>query len=256
MADIAGRVLREDEAKELAVQYSPPEFPKRPSPAALEFVKIQVEHENPKFRINRVVASASGIETYENQSLSDRVETEALERLKQMQEEAYAQAYDLGREEGVERAYSEFSAAIIEKVKKLDETIVALEGLRIGLVKRNEAALIELVYQIAKKIILDEIERKPEVVAQVINLAVAESGAEQDITIQLAPTDLKFIEDAKDRYKEEWSLPKNTKFEAVEKILPGGCVVATNYGIIDASVEKRLERIWSTLNELRPKSES
>lgn len=256
MADIAGRVMREEEAKEVAVQYLPPEFPNRPSQAALDFVKLRVEHENPKFRIDRVVASASGIETYENQSLTERVETEALERLKQMQEEAYAQAYDLGRDEGIEKAYSEFSAAIIEKIKKLDETITSLESLRTGLARQNESALIELVYQIAKKIILDEIERKPELVTQVINLAVAESGAEQDITIQLAPADLKFIEEAKDRYKEEWSLPKNTKFEAIEKIQPGGCVVVTNYGIIDASVEKRLERIWSTLNDMRPKSGS
>lgn len=255
MPNLGSRILQKSEADAVAVQYSPREFPAAPSDAAVEFVRMRTEHENPDFRLDRVVSITSGIEELEKVSLSERVEAEALERLKLMQEEAYAQGYDLGRDEGQESAYRELSDAITERLQKIDTTIAKLELLQTDLVRQNESSLISLVYQLAKKIAMTEIKENPELILEVLKQAAADAQDEQNLLVRLSPDDLHFIESMKEKLSKDFEFMKRAKLEESEYIQPGGCVIVTNYGQVDASIEKRLEKVWTALNEIRPKTE-
>ncbi len=255
MANLGSRILQKSEADTIAVQYSPREFPASPSEAALHFVRLRTEHENPDFRLDRVVAITSGVEELEKISLSERVEGEALERLKQLQEEAYTQGYDLGRDEGQESAYRELSSAISERIQKLDKTVAKLESLHTDLVRHNEATLIGLVFQLAKKIAMSEVKERPDLILEVLKQAASDAQDEQSLMIRLSPEDLNFIESMKDKLSKEFEFMKKAKFEPSENVQPGGCVIVTNFGQVDASIEKRLDKVWTTLNEIRPKIE-
>ncbi len=255
MQNLGSRVLQKSEAETVAVQYSPREFPAAPNESAIEFVRMRTEHENPDFRLDRVVSITSGIEELERVSLSERVESEALERLKQLQEEAYTQGYDLGRDEGQESAYRELSGAIAERIQKIDKAVAKLESMQPDLVRQNEASLVSLVYQLAKKIAMTEIAEKPELILEVLKQAAVDAQEEQNLLIRLSPQDLQFIESMKERLAKDFEFLKRAKFEESSEIQPGGCVIVTNYGQVDASIEKRLEKVWTTLNEIRPKTE-
>jgi flagellar assembly protein FliH len=252
---LGSRVLQKSEADSLAVQYSPREFPASPNESAIEFVRMRTEHENPDFRLDRVVSVTSGIEELERVSLSERVESEALERLKQMQEEAYNQGYDLGRDEGQESAYRELSGAISERIEKIDQTVANLEAMQTDLVRRNEASLISLVYQLAKKIAMTEIQEKPELILEVLRQAAMDAQDEQSLIVRLSSQDLQFLESMKERLSKDFEFMKRAKLEESADIQPGGCVIVTNYGQVDASIEKRLDKVWATLSEVRPKAE-
>lgn len=247
------KILSKADADTRVVEYTPREFPNRMSEAAVEFVRFQSTQENPEFKIDRIVSMTTGISDLEKISLSERVETEALERLKSMQEEAYRQGYDLGRDEGQESAYQEKMEELSQRLKQIDNVVHVLETLKTELVKQNEASIVTLIYQVAAKIAMAEIKEKPELVLPVIQQAAAGSQSEEQITIRLSAEDLDFIENMKSRLGQEFEFMKQAKLEASEEINQGGCVIVTNFGQVDATIEKRLEKVWTSIEQKLPK---
>jgi flagellar assembly protein FliH len=252
---IGQRILSKSEAESKAVEYSPREIPAKPADAAIEFVRMRTEHENPEFRIDRVVSITAGIDELEKMSLSERVESEALERLKSMQEEAYTQGYDLGRDEGQESAYREMSEAISKRIASIDKVVSSFESLKVALVRQNEASLVSLVYQLATRIAMTEIKSNQETILEVLRQAATEAQDEESFAIRLSNQDLEFIESMKERLGKDFEFIKRAKLEGSEEIQPGGCVIVTNFGQVDATLEKRLEKVWIALSEVRPKTE-
>jgi flagellar assembly protein FliH len=252
---IGQRILSKSEAESKAVEYSPREIPAKPADAAIEFVRMRTEHENPEFRIDRVVSITAGIDELEKMSLSERVESEALERLKSMQEEAYTQGYDLGRDEGQESAYREMSEAISKRIASIDKVVSSFESLKVDLVRQNEASLVSLVYQLATRIAMTEIKSNQETILEVLRQAATEAQGEESFAIRLSNQDIEFIESMKERLGKEFEFIKRAKLEGSDEIQPGGCMIVTNFGQVDATLEKRLEKVWTALSEVRPKTE-
>ena len=92
-------VLPKDEADKIAVAYTPRKFPAAISKTALEFHRMHSEassHESKDFRIDRILAEQTGIGDLERMSLEEKVELEALRRVKDIQEDAYRAAYEIG----------------------------------------------------------------------------------------------------------------------------------------------------------------
>lgn len=248
----AQKILSKEEAENRVMEYAPREFPERFSEAAVEFVKFQSGNENPTFKIDRVVSITTGIAEIEKVTLSERVETEALERLKGLQEDAYKQGYDLGRDEGRESAYRETVEDLGARLSRVDSVVGTLEDLKLEMIKQNEISFVKLIFQIASKIAMTEIQEKPELVLNVIQQAVAGSLDEEQITIRLAASDLEFIESTKKDLGQEFQFMKRAKLEASAEIEPGGCLVLTNFGQIDATLKKRFEKVWSEIQQKIP----
>jgi flagellar assembly protein FliH len=250
-------VLSEDEAEKIAVSYSPRKFPQVISPAASSFVAFQTSQEasgfESSFQIDRIVAQQTGIADIERASIEERVEKEALSRLKDIQEQAYKQAYALGLEEGREKAYQETSDMLSQRLSALEGLIASVENLKPELVSFNEAHIVRLAYVMAKKIAMTEIADKPELILEVVRQAIQAAQSDETVTVRVSPTDLEFIERMRERLGKEFNLLKRAKFEAGESITAGGCIVQTNYGDVDATVEQRVNKLWESLAEKLPK---
>ncbi len=252
-----GSVLSEDEAQKIAVAYSPRKFPQTVSPAASGFVAFQAAQEaegfQPSFQIDRIVAQQTGIAEIERASIEERVEKEALSRLKELQEQAYKQAYALGLEEGREKAYQETSETLSQRLSALEGLISSVENLKPELISFNEAHIVRLAYTMAKKIAMTEIAEKPELILEVVRQAIQGAQSDETVTVRVSAIDLEFIEQMREKLGKEFELVKRAKFEASDSITPGGCVVETNYGDVDATVEQRVGKLWNSLKEKLPK---
>lgn len=252
-----GSVLTEDEAQKIAVAYSPRKFPQTITPAASGFVSLQASREAEgaisSFQIDRIVAQQTGIAEIERASIEERVEREALGRLKELQEDAYKQAYALGLEEGREKAYQETSAALNERLGSLEQLVSSIENLKSDLVSYNESHIVRLAYVMAKKIAMEEIAEKPELILKVVNQAIQGAQSDESVTVRVSSTDLEFIEQMREKLGKEFDALKRAKFEASETMAPGGCIVETNYGDVDATVEQRVGKLWDSLVGKLPK---
>ncbi len=254
---MAKAVLTEEEAKRVAVAYAPRKFPQQVTPAASAFVAFksntEAEGQTTSFRIDRIVAEQTGIADLERVSMEEKVEREALSRLKDLQEQAYQQAYQLGLEEGREKAYQETSEAFAERMSHFDQLIQSFENLKPDLVSFNEAHIVQLAYVMAKKIAMTEIQENKELILQIAKMAIESAQSEEQVTVRLAPSDLEFIEHMKEKLGKDFEKLKKAKLEASESITPGGCIVETNYGDVNATVEQRVEKLWASLAGKLPK---
>ena len=46
---------------------------------------------------------------------------------------------------------------------------------------------------------------------------------------------------------------KKVKLDPVENMSPGGCIITTNYGQIDARFEERVSKLWEGIEENLPR---
>lgn len=250
---MAKAVLSKEEAEKIAVAFSPRKFPVTISPVAAEFVQFQMEQENPTFRIDKIVAAQNGIADLERASIEEKVEREALARLKDLQEQAYQQAYQLGLDEGREMAFQEHKSEVEEKIQHLDELLKSVTALKSELVTFNETHIVKLVFYLARRIAMDEISARPEVILSVVRQAIENAQTEEAVTVRVSADDLAFIESVKEKLGKEMEALRKARFEESSEVASGGCVIATNYGDVDARLEKRVDKLWDSLSEKLPK---
>lgn len=250
---MAKTVLTKEEADKIALDYAPKKFPLAISPIAVDFVQYQSKQEQPSFHIDRLVANQTGIDELERLSIEEKVEKEALARLKNLEEEAYHEAYQLGLQEGTEKAFLEQSEIISEKLGHLDRILSKIQNLKVDLVNFNEAHIMRLIFYMAKRLMLDEVAANPESVLTVVQQAIANAQSEEDVVIRVSPMDFSFIETIKEKMGKEYDAIRKAKIESSDDITNGGCVIATNFGDVDAQVEKRLEQLWEAISEKVPK---
>jgi flagellar assembly protein FliH len=254
---VAKSVLPKDDAQKIAVAYSPRKFPQAVTPAASGFVAFQASQEaagfESSFQIDHLVAQQTGIADIERASIEERVEKEALVRLKELQEQAYKQAYALGLEEGREKAYQETSEILSQRLASLESLIQSVENLKPELVSFNEAHIVRLAYVMAKKIAMDEISERPDLILNVIRQAIQGAQSDEAVRVRLSQADFDFVEKMREKLGKDFDVLKRAKFEASESVTPGGCIVETNYGDVDATVEQRVDKLWESLASKRPK---
>ena len=250
-------VVKKEQAEEVAVTYKPRPFPFRFSKPAVDFVQYQQEKgAETTFRIDRIVAQQTGIAELEKLSIEERIDREALTRLQEIKEQSYQQAYQLGLQEGRDKAYKETMAELSTRMGDLNGLIQSIKQLKSTLINFNEGHIVRLVFYMAKRIALDHIESTDGVVMKALTQAVEEAQIEEKMTVQVSPNDFQFIQKSLESFEKEFEFIKAAKFESAADVTPGGCRIVTNYGEIDATVEQRIERLWGTIAEKLPKTES
>lgn len=255
---MAKAIFTKDEADQIAISYSPRKFPFKIQASASEFVAIQNEKAKDgtitsDFRIDKLVAKQTGVAELERISIEEKIELEALARIKIIQEKAFAQAHQLGLEEGREKAFSDYKSVLVEKFSHLDTLVASIETLKSDLLSFNETHILRLVFYMAKRISMSAITEKPELVLEVVRHAIESAQTEERVAIRVSPQDFVFIESVKEKLGKEFEKVKRAKFESSESISSGGCIVQTNYGDVDATIEQRLEKLWGALADKLPK---
>jgi flagellar assembly protein FliH len=205
------------------------------------------------FIMSDVLRKTTGIEEIERQSEEQKIEKKVLEKLGTLQEEAYKQAFDLGLEEGQKKAYEEKTADLEVQINSFYELSQNLNKIKIQMAHQNEAHMLRLIYEIACRIAFDHINENHASVIQVIKHAIEKSQAEENINILVSPQQIELLEKLKLNNDKETEFLKKVKFESSDKISTGSCIVETNYGIIDASIEQRVIKLWSELKQSVPK---
>ena len=250
-------VLSKLDAEKIVVSYNPRKFPSVVTPTASDFVAYQSSHAEDadvkSFRIDKIVAQQTGVAELERMSLEEKVEREALIRLKDLQEQAYQQAYQLGLEEGRERAYAESHSDINAGMESFETLLGSIENLKSQLVGFNETHLVRLAFYMAKRIAMDEIADRRDLVLTVVKQAIESAQSEESVTVRLSPADLTFVEEMKERLGKDFESLKRAKLESSDDIRDGGCIVETNYGNVDATIEQRIEKLWDAIAGKLPK---
>jgi flagellar assembly protein FliH len=249
-----GSILEKDEAENVVVSYTPRKFPFAVTKSAKEFHAYQEAGSTQKaFHIDPLVAEQTGVAQLERLSIEQQVERMALEKTKELQEEAYREAYQLGLDQGRESAFAEFREELSQRVDYFTQLLRTIENLKVELVQNNEAHLLKLVYAIASRIAMTEIASNPEVIINVLEQAIEGTQSEERIVARVNKADYEFIVSSMEKLSKDMEFLRRLKLEESDDIRPGGCIVETNFGSVDATVEQRVQKVWEALGEKLPK---
>lgn len=148
-------------------------------------------------------------------------------------------ARERGRAEAQAQAQVELERAVEELRARLTASLGELAGLRRQLAARAERDLVQLALAIAKKIVQREVKVDHEVALTLTRVALGRLHNRAGATVRLHPDDYAYVLAHRERLNSEAAI------ELVEDaaVGPGGCIVQSEMGEIDARIEQQFAEI-------------
>lgn len=244
-------IIKSETAATTTFEFKPRELSQETSDVAHSFVN-EVAFTSKDFKISDLIAAQAGISELEDSNQRDKINAQVLEQLKEVQEKAYTEGYELGLVEGTEKAFQEAKVNLVERMRTMEAMLKRMEELKKNLLIDNEAALLRLLFLIAKKIAMRDLENHREAVWEILQHVVGGIQEDEKVVVKLSAEDLFYLEGLQDKSGAKIEALKRVKFVSDDNIKAGGCLIETEYGTVDATLEERLERTWQTLQARIP----
>lgn len=189
--------------------------------------------------------------------------------IEQIQKQAYAEGYEQGKRQGLKDGFEQGEEegkkqgrqqAFEASLKDIQEQAFHFAQLYKTLAqplqwidKQVQYELVQLALSIAKTVIGQELETRPELIVEIVKqcLHLLPSAA-SDMQISLHPDDLQMIEEA--MKQAQINLSGKEKLLANSEITRGGCVVDSSLSHIDARIEARIEAVAKNILIAAPQS--
>ncbi len=198
----------------------------------------------------------TGIQNIEERKIEDLADEKMLEKLKEIEEKAYAEGKGIGLEEGKKEAFLHYSKEIEEGLSQIEGLVNNLGQLKSELMNFNETFMLKLVYGMARQVVHREVEQQNEVILEVLKQAVSLSQGDENITVTVSTKQFEYVETLKQQTGRDFDFAKKIKFVPSDDVALGGCIVETNFGVIDSRIDQRLEQLYKNLVETLPKSKN
>lgn len=241
-------VVKSAVAKQTILEFKPQKIELKTPEQAMYYLEKKKE-KGSDFRMSDVIKVQTGVQKIETHLSEEDIEKRVLSRLKEVQESAFQEAYQLGLDEGRKEAFQQAALDIESRLKKMDTLLTAITNLKMELIQQNESHLVQLAFHMASRIAHAEVKADPAVITQVIKDALQMAQIEEEVIVHVSPLQIEFLETLKAEGKREFEFLKKVKMEPSDSVSEGGCVIQTNYGEIDARFEERVNKLWAAISE-------
>ncbi len=152
-------------------------------------------------------------------------------------------AFARGRQEGLAEAEGKLSrtagalASALEDISRLRETIL----------KNSTDDMLRLVMAVAEQVVHAELGSRPELILETLKRALAAAVRSDEYRVRLHPEDLALVTEKKPLLLASLSGLKNLVLEASPQVTRGGCLVESELGEVDATLEGQLAEIRQRL---------
>jgi flagellar assembly protein FliH len=162
-----------------------------------------------------------------------------------------AEAEHNGFEAGVERGLAEARARVEQALETVAAAERAMAEMHDRYVAEAEAAAVDLAFQIAEKVIAATVASDREAVLGVVSGALLRTTDRDHLVLEVNPGDFELVRDSASELAARLGGISRMEVVSERRVEPGGCVVRTEAGEIDARVSSQLERVRQLLAEAR-----
>jgi len=162
------------------------------------------------------------------------------------------QSYDQGFSTGVQKGQELQKAALRKTTETMTGLISQLSVLKQQVLDHSESQMLHLVLAIAKKVIHREAAVDSGIVLDVIRQAIRHVADRDGMKIRLNPSDFRQIMMVKQDFLQSVDGVRNAVFEEDSGIQPGGAVIETRFGEVDARLERQIEELAASLQAVQP----
>jgi flagellar assembly protein FliH len=171
----------------------------------------------------------------------------AEERAAALQAEAEHRGYQAGLERGLADARARTEQAV-EAFAAAERSMAEMHD---RYVAEAEAAAVDLAFQIAEKVLAATIAADREAVLGVVSGALLRTTDRDHLVLEVNPGDFELVRDSASELAARLGGINRMEVVSERRVEPGGCVVRTEAGEIDARVSSQLERVRQLLAEAR-----
>jgi len=164
------------------------------------------------------------------------------------EKEAREKGYAEGLKQGELDAKEEFKPFL----DTTENIIQELSEFRKKMYPKVEREMVEMVISLVKKVIHFELSTKEDSVQEMIRLAVQAVLDKESMIIKINPADKEHAENFRPELQHLFGEIKNISFESSTGIDRGGCIIETNFGTVDARMDKLGEQIDKILHLAPP----
>lgn len=109
--------------------------------------------------------------------------------------------------------------------------------------------ILPLALKAAKKIVTKELETRPETIVDIVLHTLTPVLQSHKITIWVNKADKEILEKEKSRIREKLEQIESLSIHERDDISPGGCIIETEAGIINASIENQWRAIEAAFDK-------
>ncbi len=156
-------------------------------------------------------------------------------QLAALERDAFTKGYAQGERAGLEAGGKRAEAML----RRLAQTLEELSGLRDNMVRQTERELVQLSVAIARRILQREVSVDAELTAALAHIALERLGGSAPATVRLHPDDYANV-------MAGHVAPlggRQVQILADAAVSRGGCLVESEYGFIDASMDAQVDEI-------------
>ncbi|SDL73567.1 FliH/SctL family protein [Halarsenatibacter silvermanii] len=173
-------------------------------------------------------------------------ENEAEKIKEQAEEEGYKEGYDKGLAEGREEARENLRKEHQKSLQTVTEAAARTDERLEKEVRDTSERIVDFAVDIAEKIVQTEIHFNPEVIVPIVEECLEEiSLNNNEITIRVAPEVEEYLRDLDYEGRRDTEI----KIVADSGLKPGDCLVETDFGGQDATIESKLEILRDQLTD-------
>jgi flagellar assembly protein FliH len=191
-------------------------------------------------KIKHIGGGVQGLYSWQGGEIGENVSTS---------QDLYIQKYDEGYRKGFQEGQISEKQKIEQAFKAMQRVSEEISLLRQNLCDEAETAIVKLSLAIARKLLDREIEINPYSILSVARSALKKVVDSENIRIKVNPADLEMIENHKGEFLEQLGKNSGIRIESDGAIQPGGCVIETSFGDIDARMDRQFQLIEQALNK-------
>ncbi len=173
---------------------------------------------------------------------------EAKKNAEEIESTAYTLGYEQGQKDGEEIGRKQFEIGL----QHLESFLKEFKKQTKELANYYEAQMVQVVLVVAKKILEKEVEEDKELISRILKSALNKAIEGSSIVVYMNPRD---FENLNKEFVDALSSPGGNKIKIKidNTIKRGGCMIETEFGLIDANLESRwlgiVEEIEKDLRE-------
>jgi flagellar assembly protein FliH len=164
-----------------------------------------------------------------------------------MEEAARVQGHEIGYKDGYAEGLAAAEAATAESLRRLADLLNGIHENHTVFYRAAERQVVDLALQIAQKVVEREVENMPDLAVNVIRAALDEMDARTAIRVRVNPDDAELLQRRWAQVVPPGVSADQVELQPDERVQPGGGIIETTHGQVDAQLSTKLEQLGNAL---------
>lgn len=214
----------------------------------IESEKILAETENMVIELLEKVRDEAKTIIANAHQEAEEIRVQVVEEARQIKEKSQSEGYATG----LKTAQQEIEADRLLAWQQNQEILEEARQTKLDMMKASEPDMVRLAMAAAKKVIAGELSTNPNIIINVLRQALGFLDQPGNVTVYVNPADVAKIFEVMETeaFTDIGTNDVNINVYADNRISPGGCILESDAGSVDARVETRIENVEKAVQEV------